>query len=106
MCTRKGFPEATQENLKDFYSWSWLPLLEPPTKPPFNKLTKWFYLHFSTREFTLAEIEHFVDPADKSHPKFKDVAHIIVPLYPASYQLEGREIIQLTLGEAIEKVCI
>ena len=54
----------------------------------------------------MAEIEHFVDPADKSHPKFKDVAHIIVPLYPASYQLEGREIIQLTLGEAIEKVCI
>ena len=22
------------------------------------------------REFTMAEIEHFVDPEDKSHPKF------------------------------------
>lgn len=24
------------------------------------------------REFMMAEIEHFVDPEDKSHPKFKE----------------------------------
>jgi glycyl-tRNA synthetase len=24
------------------------------------------------REFQMAEIEHFVDPADKTHPKFKN----------------------------------
>ncbi|GAB4845802.1 hypothetical protein Ancab_039211 [Ancistrocladus abbreviatus] len=28
------------------------------------------------REFTLAEIEHFVDPEDKSHPKFVEVANL------------------------------
>jgi glycyl-tRNA synthetase len=26
------------------------------------------------REFTMAEIEHFCDPNDKSHPKFKSMA--------------------------------
>ena len=30
------------------------------------------------REFTMAEIEHFCDPQDKSHPKFADVRHIPV----------------------------
>lgn len=28
------------------------------------------------REFTLAEIEHFVDPEDKSHPKFSEVSNL------------------------------
>ena len=35
------------------------------------------------REFTMAEIEHFVDPLDKSHPKFKDVADVHMPLWSA-----------------------
>jgi glycyl-tRNA synthetase len=32
------------------------------------------------REFQMAEIEHFVDPLNKTHPKFKSVAHIKLPL--------------------------
>ena len=37
------------------------------------------------REFTMAEIEHFVDPNDKSHPKFaSSVAHLDLPLLSAA----------------------
>jgi glycyl-tRNA synthetase (class II) len=28
------------------------------------------------REFTMAEVEHLVDPLDKSHPKFTDVQDV------------------------------
>ena len=35
------------------------------------------------REFSLAEIEHFVDPEDKSHPKFKYVANEELSMYTA-----------------------
>lgn len=38
------------------------------------------------REFAMAEIEHFVDPNDKSHPKFSNVAQIKLPLFSASLQ--------------------
>jgi len=30
------------------------------------------------REFTMAEIEHFCDPTDKSHPKFDEVRDVQV----------------------------
>jgi glycyl-tRNA synthetase (class II) len=29
----------------------------------------------------MAEIEFFVDPTDKNHKKFKNIAHIKLPLY-------------------------
>jgi len=35
------------------------------------------------REFTMAEIEHFVDPTDKSHPKFASISHLEFPLFSA-----------------------
>ena len=35
------------------------------------------------REFTMAEIEHFCDPNDKSHPKFVNVASQQMPLLSA-----------------------
>ena len=38
------------------------------------------------REFTMAEIEHFVDPQDKSHPKFDSIAGIQLPLWSAAAQ--------------------
>ena len=34
------------------------------------------------REFTLAEIEHFVDTSDKSHPKFAAVSDLVLTLFP------------------------
>ncbi|CAN4106982.1 unnamed protein product [Withania somnifera] len=37
-------------------------------------------------EFTLAEIEHFVDPQDKSHLKFSDVANLEFLMFPRDDQ--------------------
>ena len=56
------------------------------------------------REFTLAEIEHFVDPVDKSHPKFESVSSLEVTLYPSKNQIEGDPVLQITLGEAVKQV--
>lgn len=36
------------------------------------------------REFTMAEIEHFVDPENKDHPKFASVADTMLPLWSAA----------------------
>lgn len=56
------------------------------------------------REFTLAEIEHFVDPTDKSHPKFASVSELKVMLYPAKNQMDGEPALETTLGDAINMV--
>jgi glycyl-tRNA synthetase len=56
------------------------------------------------REFTLAEIEHFVDPEDKSHPKFVDVADLEFLMFPRELQLSGESAKLMKLGEAVSKV--
>ncbi|PAA63022.1 hypothetical protein BOX15_Mlig022038g1, partial [Macrostomum lignano] len=53
------------------------------------------------REFTMAEIEHFLDPADKSHPKFASVAGLSLPLYSAKDQMAGLDATEKPLGEAV-----
>jgi len=53
------------------------------------------------REFTMAEIEHFCDPADKSHPKFSGVADTVMTLYSASNQMSGEPARQVKIGEAV-----
>jgi len=59
------------------------------------------------REFGMAEIEHFVDPNDKSHPKFDMVSELIIPLWSAKAQEENAQtIIDLTLGQAVEQKLI
>ncbi|KAK3728147.1 hypothetical protein QZH41_019460, partial [Actinostola sp. cb2023] len=58
------------------------------------------------REFTLAEIEHFVDPSDKSHPKFPNVSDLKVTLYPAMHQMDGEPAFEITLGDAINREII
>ncbi|VAH47436.1 unnamed protein product [Triticum turgidum subsp. durum] len=55
------------------------------------------------REFTLAEIEHFVDPEDKSHPKFSDVSDLEFLMFPREDQLTGRSATRLRLGEAVSE---
>ena len=55
------------------------------------------------REFTQAEAEIFVNPKDKSHPRFKDVADEVLTLYPAEIQEDEGESIKLTAQEAVEK---
>jgi glycyl-tRNA synthetase (class II) len=54
----------------------------------------------------LAEIEHFVDPEDKSHPKFVDVADLEFLMFPRELQLSGDSAKSMKLGEAVSKVCI
>lgn len=49
----------------------------------------------------MAEIEHFVDPNDKSHPKFRNVASKIVVLFPADAQLGTGRTVEITIGEAV-----
>ena len=51
----------------------------------------------------MAEIEHFVDPLDKSHKKFKNVAHIMLPLYSREIQGKMGEAEWISIGEAVEK---
>jgi len=55
------------------------------------------------REFTLAEIEHFVNPEDKSHPKFASVAHVILNMFPRDIQVTTKQIVQIPIGEAVQK---
>jgi glycyl-tRNA synthetase len=55
------------------------------------------------REFTQAEAEIFVDPRDKTHPHFEEVADEILTLYPASCQDAGDEPIQVTARKAVEE---
>lgn len=56
------------------------------------------------REFTLAEIEHFVDPEDKSHPKFPEVANLEFLMFPREEQMTGQSAKKIQLGEAVAKV--
>ncbi|KAH8549746.1 glycyl-tRNA synthetase [Umbelopsis sp. PMI_123] len=54
------------------------------------------------REFTMAEIEHFVDPENKEHPRFDEVKDIKLNLLSSKVQLEGStEITVMTIGDAV-----
>lgn len=53
------------------------------------------------REFTMAEIEHFCDPQDKSHPKFAQVADTEMMLYSGCAQMDGESAKRMTIGEAV-----
>lgn len=52
----------------------------------------------------MAEIEHFCDPSDKSHPKFQDISDTELVLYSACNQMDGRPAETLTVGAAVAKV--
>ncbi|KAE8686880.1 Glycine--tRNA ligase 1 [Hibiscus syriacus] len=55
------------------------------------------------REFTLAEIEHFVDPEDKSHPKYSEVADLEFLMFPRDEQMSGQSAKKICLGDAVSK---
>ncbi|CAH8495444.1 unnamed protein product [Schistosoma turkestanicum] len=55
------------------------------------------------REFTMAEIEYFVDPSDKRHPKFEDVRNTEMLLYSSCDQMSGERPRITTIGEAVDK---
>lgn len=53
----------------------------------------------------MAEIEHFVDPADKSHARFNEVKDVKLMLLPKNVQQEGRtELKEMTVGDAVDQV--
>ncbi|KAK3717857.1 Glycine--tRNA ligase 1, mitochondrial [Vermiconidia calcicola] len=56
------------------------------------------------REFLMAEVEHFVDPASgKKHPKFHTVRDVTLPLLSRTTQNEGGSTPEtLTIGEAVD----
>lgn len=56
------------------------------------------------REFTMAEIEHFFDPTNKTHPKFNDVRNTKLVLYSAKNQENNESAIEISIGDAVEKV--
>uniref|UniRef100_A0A8R1HPL1 Glycine--tRNA ligase n=1 Tax=Caenorhabditis japonica TaxID=281687 RepID=A0A8R1HPL1_CAEJA len=55
------------------------------------------------REFTMCEIEHFVDPDDKSCAKFADIADQKLVLFSACNQLDGAAAREVAIGEAVAK---
>ncbi|XP_061876680.1 glycine--tRNA ligase-like [Entelurus aequoreus] len=55
------------------------------------------------REFTMAEIEHFVDPKEKVHPKFSDVADLQILLFSSKAQTSGRPAELMRLGDAVDQ---
>jgi len=54
------------------------------------------------REFCMAEIEHFVDESDKSHPSFPDVADLELTLFPSDRQLGDGKMVSAKVGAAVK----
>ncbi|NYT00721.1 MAG: glycine--tRNA ligase [Methanocellales archaeon] len=55
------------------------------------------------REFTIAEVEIFIDPRKTEHPNFEDVKNVVLQLYPAKEQLSDGKTLKLSLKDAVEK---
>ncbi|KAI5806431.1 glycyl-tRNA synthetase [Peziza echinospora] len=56
------------------------------------------------REFLMAEIEHFVDPNDKAHPRFHEVENVKLSFLPKDVQESGSTTaITKTIGEAVKE---
>lgn len=55
------------------------------------------------REFHMAEIEHFIDPLDKTHPKFDNHKHQKIPLYHREKQNTDGQTVDMTLEEALSQ---
>lgn len=56
------------------------------------------------REFTMAEIEHYVDPKDKSHERFSEVKDVELALLDRNTQAGGHTtIFHMSIGEAVQK---
>ena len=57
------------------------------------------------REFLMAEIEHYVDPLDKKHRRFPEVANkVSLRFLPRAVQVEGKTTtVEKTIGEAVEE---
>ena len=56
-------------------------------------------------EFTMAEIEHFVDPLDKRHARFAEVKDVKLSLLAKDVQADGKtDLTEMTVGDAVAAV--
>jgi len=55
------------------------------------------------REFPMAEIEHFCHPKHKDHPKFKNVANVVMSLLSAENQTGEGLTVEMKIGDAVKK---
>jgi glycyl-tRNA synthetase len=56
------------------------------------------------REFTMGEIEHYVDPADKRHPQFSEYRQVVLTLLDRDVQSQGlTRVTEMSVGEAVDK---
>jgi len=53
------------------------------------------------REFCMAEIEHFVHPNQKNHPKFADLANKELILFSSENQVGSGLVEKMTIGQAV-----
>ena len=54
------------------------------------------------REFTMAEIEHYVDPEDKRHDRFDEVRDVVLDLLDRNVQTSGStKTSKISVGEAV-----
>ncbi|KAI0001165.1 glycyl-tRNA synthetase [Russula vinacea] len=54
------------------------------------------------REFTMAEIEHYVDPEDKRHERFDEVREVVLDLLDRNVQTSGStKTSKISVGEAV-----
>ena len=55
------------------------------------------------REFLMAEVEHYVDPNNKEHARFPEVAEVKLPLLARDTQLSGEtQPTVMTIGDAVK----
>lgn len=52
----------------------------------------------------MCEIEHFVDPNDKSHPKFEQEKDYELMLFAACNQMDGMPAQAISIGDAVARV--
>jgi glycyl-tRNA synthetase len=50
---------------------------------------------------SMAEIEHFVNPNDKAHPSFQNVAGKVMNLFDTTTQLGTGKHLVMSIGEAV-----
>ena len=55
------------------------------------------------REFCMAEIEHFVNPNDKTHPSFGTIKDVVLNLFDRTSQLGTGKVIVMSVGDAVAK---
>ena len=55
------------------------------------------------REFTQGEIEYFVDPLNKHHPKYNHYKNTVIPLFTSHQQLTNGEMVEMSIEKAIKE---